>query len=228
METHQSLESGGKLKVIDLGVIEYSNARLLQSELAEKRRDGLIPDTFLLLEHPPTITLGRRGKRSDILASDDELVRQGVVVVETDRGGEVTYHGPGQLVCYPILDLSKAPHQPDLHAYLRRLEETIIVVLASLQLDAARFSPHTGVWVGMPEKPRKIAAIGLRLSRWITQHGFALNVNPCMKHFDLIVPCGIREYPVTSLFQETQREYDMSVVKERVVTAFHEIFELGE
>lgn len=176
-----------------LGSVPYLAALRLQKALAAARADGLVPDILLLLEHPPTITLGRGARREHVLASPADLECRGVALHEIDRGGDVTYHGPGQLVGYPIVDLRV--HGRDLHAYLRRIEEALIRSLAHWNLAARRFPPHTGVWIG----ERKIAAIGVHVRRWVTTHGFALNVDPDLSHFGLIVPCGIREYGVTSL-----------------------------
>jgi lipoate-protein ligase B len=181
------------LRTFWLGMTPYLAAWNLQRRLAEARAEGRAPDILLLLEHPPTITLGRGARREHLLASSAELDRRGVAVYEIDRGGDVTYHGPGQLIGYPILDL--AAHGRDLHAYLRRMEGALIRCLALLGVEARRFPPHTGVWVG----DRKIAAMGVHVRRWVSTHGFALNVQPDLSHYDLIVPCGIREYGVTSL-----------------------------
>ena len=162
---------------------------------------GRRPDTFLFLEHPPVITLGRGADDAHLLAAQDELVRAGATVWETTRGGDITYHGPGQLVGYGILDLHR--HGRDLGRYLRNLEEALIRFLAQYGFEASRRKGLTGAWVG----DRKVAAIGVRAERWCTSHGFALNVEPDLSHYEWIVPCGIRDYGVTSL-AELLRERD--------------------
>jgi lipoyl(octanoyl) transferase len=183
------------IEIRRLGRTPYADALALQRALVEDRRAGRIADVLLLVEHPPVLTVGVRGDggRSHILASPDVLAARGIEVHETGRGGDVTYHGPGQIVGYPIIDLK--PDRCDVHGYLRDLEEVLIRVAADFGIDAARVPGLTGVWVG----ERKLAAMGVRISRWITSHGFALNVAPDLDDFDLIVPCGIADRGVTSL-----------------------------
>jgi lipoyl(octanoyl) transferase len=207
-----------------LGVVDYAAALELQQELVEARRSGTIPDTLLLLEHPPVITLGvkTRGKPTNVVASPDELARQGVEVFETGRGGDVTYHGPGQLVGYPILDLS--PHRRDVHRYVRDLEEALIRAAGAFGIEAHRVSGLTGIWAGPPGQEEKLAAIGVRISRWITSHGFALNVAPDLRHFQLIVPCGIADRGVTSMEQLLGRPVPMTDVEDAVAGAMAEVF----
>jgi len=178
-----------------LGRVPYGEAARLLDGLVESRRKGRAPDTLLLLEHPHVITLGVRVRqdRSHIVASPEELSARGVTVHESGRGGDVTYHGPGQLVGYPIFDL--APDRRDLHRYVRDVEEALIRALARFAIRAGRIQGLTGVWVG----DEKVAAIGVRISRWITSHGFALNVSADLDYFGLIVPCGIRDRGVTSM-----------------------------
>jgi lipoyl(octanoyl) transferase len=175
-----------------LGRIDYASALQLQQQLATDRKQGLVPDQLLLLEHPHVITLGRNGHMENLLADDDILARAGIGFYPTDRGGDVTYHGPGQLVGYPILDLRD--WKRDVGAYVRAVEETIILTLAEYGIEAGRIPKLTGVWVG----ERKIAAIGVHLSRWVTSHGFALNVSTDLSYFQYIVPCGLTK-PVTSM-----------------------------
>jgi len=175
-----------------LGRIDYASALQLQQQLAGDRKQGLVPDQLLLLEHPHVITLGRNGHMENLLADDDILARAGISFYPTDRGGDVTYHGPGQLVGYPILDLRD--WKRDVGAYVRAVEETIILTLADYGIEAGRIPKLTGVWVG----ERKIAAIGVHLSRWVTSHGFALNVSTDLSYFQYIVPCGLTR-PVTSM-----------------------------
>lgn len=188
-----------ELLCIRMGCIEYLQAWRLQQNLAHLRAAGAIPDVLLLLEHPPVITLGRGWRPEHLRVSKDFLEREGIAVHLVDRGGDVTYHGPGQLVGYPIVDLRERGR--DVHAYLRDLEEAVIRALAGLGIGARRFPPYTGVWVDL----RKIAAIGIRVSRWVATHGFALNVAPSMEHFGYIVPCGIHDYGVTSVSRELGR-----------------------
>jgi lipoyl(octanoyl) transferase len=175
-----------------LGRVDYASALQLQQQLAADRKQGLIPDQLLLLEHPHVITLGRNGHLENLLADDDTMARAGIAFYPTDRGGDVTYHGPGQLVGYPILDLRD--WQRDVGAYVRAVEETIIATLAEYGIAAGRIPKLTGVWVG----ESKIAAIGVHLSRWVTSHGFALNVSTDLSYFQYIVPCGLTR-PVTSM-----------------------------
>lgn len=214
-----------KFRVLQPGIVPYCEAWEMQKVLVEERRAGKIPDTLLLLEHPPTITLGRGADRAHVLASADELAERGIERVDTDRGGDVTYHGPGQLVGYPILDLREAPHRPDLHEYFRRLEETLIHALSMFGIAGDRFSKYTGVWIVPPAAPpEKIAAMGIRISRWITCHGFALNVCPRLDHFASIVPCGIHDYGVTSMSRVLDRSVSVSEVTPAVIASFATVF----
>ena len=208
-----------------LGRVEYPAAVELQRELVEARRTGDVGDTLLLLEHPPVITLGvsARGRRSNIVASADELARAGVVVHETGRGGDVTYHGPGQLVGYPILDLR--PDRRDVHRYVRDLEEALILAIGRLGVTGTRLTGLTGVWAGAAGTEAKVAAIGVRISRWITSHGFALNVGTDLTHFGLIVPCGIADRGITSLEVLLGRRMAMREVEEAVIGGLAEVFE---
>lgn len=210
-----------------LGTIDYREAWDLQNRLAQQRLAGEIPDTLLLLEHPATITLGRGADDAHIVAQPERLARMGIEVVETNRGGDVTYHGPGQLVGYPILNLNEPPHLADLHRYLRQLEETLILALAGFGIVAGRFPGHTGVWTGLDgPDARKVAAMGIRTSRWITQHGFAINVCTNLSHFDLIVPCGIREFGVTSLSQLLNQHVETAELIPEVIQCFESVFDL--
>lgn len=216
---------GKELQVCWLGQRDYQDVWRLQETLAAKRLAGKIADTLLLLEHPPTITLGRGAKPAHIVRSAEQLAQEGVTIIESDRGGDVTYHGPGQLVGYPILNLREPPHIPDLHGYLRLLEETLIQTLRGFDISAERFPGYTGVWTGRhTNAPQKIAAIGIKASRWITQHGFALNIHPDLSHFDWIVPCGITEFGVTSLQEKLQRPIYVEELLEPVAENFHTVF----
>lgn len=208
------------LEVRRLGLVEYGEALELQRQLVEDRRADRVPDTLLLLQHPPVITLGVKahGERRHILATPQALQAAGVAVYETGRGGDVTYHGPGQLVGYPILDLR--PDRCDVHRYVRDIEETIIQATRTFGVEAQRISGLTGVWVGRS----KLAAIGVRISRWITSHGFAYNVATDLDQFNLIVPCGIGDSGVTSLGALVGNDIRMSQVEDRVIAAFATVF----
>lgn len=212
------------LDVRRLGRVDYQAALDLQAALVEQRRAGAIGDTLLLLEHPPVITLGVKTRQgpTHIIATEAELAREGVAVHETGRGGDVTYHGPGQLVGYPILDLR--PDRCDVHQYVRDLEEVLIRAIGDLGVIGTRVTGLSGVWVGAPGRERKIAAIGVRISRWITSHGFALNVAPDLRHFQLIVPCGIADRGVTSLEQELGRAVPMADIDASVERACAAVF----
>jgi lipoyl(octanoyl) transferase len=206
------------VRVFWLGRVPYDDALDLQRAVADARRDRLCGDTLLLLEHPPTITLGRAAKAEHILAAPDRLRDAGIAVRSVGRGGDVTYHGPGQLVGYPIIDLAERGR--DLHGYLRSIEQALIDALRALGVEARRFPPHTGVWIG----EAKVAAIGVRVSRWVTTHGFALNVALDLAAFDLIVPCGIHEYSVTSLERETGARWSVETVLPAIAREFGEAF----
>jgi lipoyl(octanoyl) transferase len=209
------------LEVHWLGTVPYAEGVDLQRRLVEQRKADAIPDQLLLLEHPAVITLGvkTRDDRSHIVASPAKLKEEGVEVVETGRGGDVTYHGPGQLVGYPIIDLR--PDRCDVHRYVRDLEEMLIRAVSRFGVTAARMPGLTGVWVG----DEKLAAIGVRIARWITSHGFALNVTTNLGHFDFIVPCGIADKGVTSLGHLTKFPVTVEVVVPAVTDAFAEVFD---
>jgi lipoyl(octanoyl) transferase len=181
-----------KCVVLNLGRLDYASALAAQQETVAARKQGLVSDHLLLVEHPHVITLGRNGHMENLLASDEVLSRAGISFFPTDRGGDVTYHGPGQLVGYPILDLRD--WRRDVGAFVRALEQCIIDALADFGITAGRIAGLTGVWVG----ERKIAAIGVHISRWVTSHGFALNVSTDLSYFQYIVPCGLTK-PVTSM-----------------------------
>jgi len=208
------------LEVRRLGLMAYDEALALQQQLVEDRRHGRVPDQLLLLQHPPVITLGvkARSSRAHVLATDEALAAEGVDLFETGRGGDVTYHGPGQLVGYPILDLK--PDRCDVHGYVRDLEEVLIRVAASFGVEAGRVAGLTGVWVGR----EKLAAIGVRISRWITSHGFAFNVSTNLDHFNLIVPCGITDRGVTSLSRLLGRSVAIDEVERATVASFCKVF----
>ena len=207
-------------RVYHLGRLPYRRAWELQRALVARRKAGEIPDTLLLLEHPPVITLGRNGHRRHLLSSPETLQEQGIEFVETDRGGDITYHGPGQLIGYPILDLSLI--RKDVAWYVRTLEEVLIRAAADFRIRAGRREKLTGVWVD----GCKLAAIGVRISRWITSHGFALNVETDLGSFQHIVPCGISSCPVTSFRELLGNRADLGQVRERVTQHMGELFGL--
>lgn len=208
-----------------LGRVEYADGLELQRQFQEARRENLVPDTLLLLEHSPVLTLGRAAHQTNIIAPKQQLDALGVDTFETDRGGDVTYHGPGQIVGYPLLHLG--PGRQDVRRYVRAIEELIIRTVADWGITATRIEKWPGVWVEQSRRggPRKIAALGVHLSRWYTKHGFALNVQPELSHFQLIVPCGIREAGVTSMREELGRELPLAEVEERLGHHFREVFE---
>jgi lipoyl(octanoyl) transferase len=208
-----------RLDVRRLGTVPYADALRLQSELVDARRAGDVPDTLLLLEHPHVITLGSSADASDVLVGEDERKKLGIELFEVGRGGGVTYHGPGQLVGYPILDLK--PDRKDLHAYLRDLEGVLIEVAAAFGVRAARRVGLTGVWT----ESGKLAAIGVRVSsQWISSHGVAINVSSDLRFFDRIIPCGIRGEDVTSLERELRRTVDLEDVAATLVQCFSGVF----
>lgn len=210
-----------ELAVHWLGTVPYVKGLERQHALVEDRRAGRVPDTLLLLEHPHVITLGvkREAARSHVQATPDELEARGVDVVEAGRGGDVTYHGPGQLVAYPVIELGT--DRRDVHRYVRDLEEVMIRTCARFGVAAGRIAGLSGAWVG----DRKIGAVGVRISRWITSHGIALNVATRLDYFDLIVPCGIQDKGVTSLARETGRDLAVTDVLAPLAEAFAAVFE---
>lgn len=209
------------IEIRRLGRVPYGEALALQKSLVDDRRAGRVGDVLLLLEHPHVITLGARAEtgRSHVLATEERLAELGVEVFETGRGGDVTYHGPGQLVGYPILDLR--PDRADVHRYVRDLEEVMIRATAAFGVQAGRIAGLTGTWV----RADKIGAIGVRVSRWITSHGFAYNVSTDLDYFRLIVPCGISDRGVTSLSRLLARQVPMADVEDAFARAFCEVFE---
>ena len=198
----------------------YDKALKIQLDLLERRKKGEIEDTLLLLEHPPTFTIGRRGNMTNLLAAEEALKKEGITLEVISRGGDITFHGPGQLVGYPIMDLSNLGR--DVHRYLRALEDLLITALKDYDIKARRIEDVTGVWV----KWHKIASIGVGVKRWITYHGFALNVNTDLSYFDKIVPCGIPDVRMTSIQRWLARkeDIDMAGVEESVVRAFSKVF----
>jgi lipoyl(octanoyl) transferase len=213
--------------VVHLGLVEYGAAWELQRRLVAARKAGAVPDVLLLCEHPHVITLGRNGKLGNLRASDHVLRRMGVSFFETDRGGDITYHGPGQLVGYPILNLAEI--RRDVARYMRSLEEAMIRATAEFGIPSRRVAGRTGVWVDAPLESggeEKLAAIGVHLSRWVTSHGFAYNVSTDLRYFDLIVPCGIADRRATSLEKLLGRNVKMEEVSPRIVAHLGEVLQL--
>lgn len=209
-----------QIEIIKPGLVEYTAAYEMQKKVLEQIKAGTQShDALMLLEHPAVFTIGSGGSRDNILVSDEILEREGIAVHKTNRGGDITYHGPGQIVGYPILDLRR--HKKDIHWYIRHLEEVLIRVIAEYGIEAGRINEFTGVWVGN----EKIAAIGIGVSHWITFHGFAFNINPKMEHFGYIIPCGIVGKGVTSLSRLLGREIDFAEVEEKIVRQFTAIFD---
>jgi lipoyl(octanoyl) transferase len=213
----------------DLGLLEYQQAwdlqeKILQESIAQKAQ-GLVPAHHLLfVEHPPVYTLGKSGKREHVLIGEQEMQERQIAFFQTNRGGDITYHGPGQLVGYPIFDLEQ--FYRDIGRYLRELEEVIILTLQDYGLKGERSSGETGVWLdpGIPGRARKICAMGVRCSRWITMHGFALNISNDLSYFNHIIPCGIPNKSVTSLQKELGITLTLSEVKENVLQKFKQVF----
>ena len=219
-------------QIIDLGLVGYAEAWALQKRVVAARKAGAISDVLLICEHPHVITLGRNGKREHLLASESVLRQKGVEFCETDRGGDITYHGPGQVVGYPILDLGAI--RRDVHWYVRMLEECMIRATAEFGIVAERVAGKTGIWVGVggadtgasASAEEKLGAIGVHISRWVTSHGFAYNVSTDLRYFDLIVPCGIAERKATSLEKILGRGIKRGEVAPLLAKQFGEVFGL--
>jgi lipoyl(octanoyl) transferase len=237
-----------ELLVVDLGTLPYAAALELQRDVARRRISGEIAeDVLLLVEHPPVVTLGRTAKGANLVASPEYLASRGVELFEVERGGDITFHGPGQLVGYPIIDLKR--HRKDLHWYLRQVEEALIQAIAPFGLIGGRVAKYTGVWVnvgdqtgsavtepaetgndhpGLDSPPRKLASIGVHARDWVTWHGFAMNVNTDLRYFDLIVPCGISGVTMTSVARELQAgSVDMQIVADAVSRSFGQVLTLA-
>ena len=213
--------AGRELWVVRLGRMGYEEALEYQREVARQRITGAIPnDVLLLVEHPPVVTLGRSSKQKNLVSSPDFLASRGVQLFEVERGGDVTFHGPGQLVGYPIFDLKR--HRQDLHWYLRSVEEALIRTLGEYGIAGERSTGYTGVWT----QGRKIASIGVHARDWVTWHGFALNVTTDLSYFDLIVPCGIVGVEMTSIEKETGAPHELETVSDAVASKFADVFDL--
>jgi len=206
------------LLLLDKGCAKYEEIWNLQKDLVKKRIQGEIIDTLILVEHPPVITLGKRAKKEEILVSEDFLFQHKIEYFYVERGGRVTFHGPGQLVAYPVINLSL--DGKDIHRYLRNLEEVIIRVLKKIGIEGERIKGYTGVWV----KGEKVASIGIGVRRWVTYHGLALNVNTDLSYFSLINPCGIKSSKITSLSRILHSPLDMKEIKNLFLKYFCEVF----
>ena len=208
-----------KCIIAKLGTIDYDEAYQIQKRLYRRRLDREISDILLLLEHPPTLTIGRSGSPDNILVSNEKLSQEGISLFFIGRGGDVTYHGPGQLVAYPIMDLTQ--RGKDIHRFVRNLEEVIICTLKDFSISAGRDENHAGVWVGKEE----VAAIGLSLRKWVSMHGIALNVSTNLEHFSLINPCGFSDRKATSMSKLLGCDVSMDAVSERLVSHFSDVFD---
>jgi lipoyl(octanoyl) transferase len=209
--------------VVDAGLVPYESARQAQKALERARQDGVVPDVLLLLEHPPVYTKGRRTEAAELPMGEDWYRMQGIEVRETDRGGRVTYHGPGQLVGYPIIDLE--PYGHDVHAYVRRLEQVMVGSLAEWGIEARCIAGLTGVWVADGEADRKIGSIGVHINRGVTTHGFAINVANDLQPFEWIVPCGIDHCQVTSVSRELGAEQSFQAFAQTVRGRYAAVYE---
>ncbi len=207
--------------IIDLGVSGYREAYSVQKETLEKRLSGIINDTVIMTEHRPVFTISRLGSRENLLATSDEIKDKGIEFIETDRGGDITFHGPGQLVMYPIIDLKG--YSRDIHEYIRRLEEVIIDFLTGYGIKGYRVPGVSGVWV---EKNLKIASVGIGIKRWTTYHGISVNVNTPLHYFAMIVPCGIKECRAVSISSLLKRPADMQAAKSRLADSFEKVFRI--
>jgi lipoyl(octanoyl) transferase len=210
------------LLVVHLGLISYADWLAVQQRIVAARKAGAIEDVLVFCEHPHVITLGRGANRANLLASEHVLKQKGVQLFETNRGGDITYHGPGQIVGYPILNLDAI--RRDVHWYVRSLEEVMIRASADFAVDAFRVQGKTGIWVRHGESEEKLAAIGVHISRWVSSHGFAYNVATDLRYFDLIVPCGIADRRATSLEKLLSRAVEMAEVRPQLTTHFASVF----
>lgn len=209
--------------IVDVGMIRYAASLELQRRLVQARKSGLIPEVLIFCEHPHVITLGRNGKLEHLRAGDGLLAQMNVELETTDRGGDITYHGPGQIVGYPILDLTE--HRRDVRWYVEQLEETMIRATADFGARARRFEGRHGIWVDVPGGEEKLGALGVHLSRWVTSHGFAYNVSTDLRYFDLIVPCGIAGCRATSLERILGTAVPADRVREQLALRFGEVFD---
>jgi len=216
------IKDAKKLVYCDLGLIDYKDAWDIQKSVHQLRAENKIDDVLFLLEHPHTYTLGKTADKENLVGDKKYLDENNISVYDIDRGGDITYHGPGQIVGYPIISLTN--WKQDTHKYLRAIEEVILRVCTEYGLEGSRVDKYTGVWI----EDRKICAIGIKVSRWITMHGFAFNVNTDLKLFDGIIPCGISDKEVTSLNRELKKEIRLNDIKEKIIHHFDDIFEYDQ
>jgi lipoate-protein ligase B len=205
--------------VIDTGICEYHKIYDLQRRLLDKRILGIIEDTLIITEHPPVFTIGRAGSKKNLLDRAENAGRYGIDVIEVDRGGDITFHGPGQLVLYPIMDLRN--FKRDVHEYIRRLEDVIIDFLSTYGITSLAMNGASGVWIG---EKTKIGSVGIGIRRWISYHGISINVNVPLRYFDMITPCGIKDCKMTSVSSILKREIDINEAKGRLIGSFEKIF----
>ncbi|HSG31185.1 MAG TPA: lipoyl(octanoyl) transferase LipB [Thermodesulfobacteriota bacterium] len=211
-----------EFKILSLGITNYSKALDIQLKLLDKRKNNLIPDTLILLEHPPTITIGRAGNLNNLLVSEEHLKNNGIHFEKISRGGDITFHGPGQIVGYPIIDLNNL--QKDIHKYLRALEYLIVDVLKKFNIKASPFKGITGVWAN----GKKIASIGIGVKRWITYHGFALNIDNDLEYFDMIIPCGLNKVRMTNIQNESDlQNITMEEINKYIIDSFSKTFNMN-
>ena len=208
--------------ILDLGTIDYLASLKIQHELVDRRRLGKISDSVMIVEHPPVFTIGRSGSRKNLLVNEEELSKQGIKVIDVDRGGDITFHSPGQLIIYPIFDLRN--RTKDLHRYLRDLEEVAVSFLNRYGVKSRRIPQATGVWVA----DDKIASIGIAAKDWVTYHGLSININNDTSFFSMINPCGIKNLKVTSLKTILEHEVNMYAAKKILLSEFSKIFGLEE
>ena len=214
-----------QLNILKLGLSDYASTWDLQKRVFDLRLKNLIDDTLILCEHPHTYTVGKNGVDNvskHLLMNKEELEKNNISVFEIDRGGDITYHGPGQIVGYPILNLNN--HYRDMHRYLRDIEEAVIRSIGAFGITGKRVEAVTGVWVDTPRGSEKICAIGVKVTRWITMHGFALNVNSNLDFFNNIIPCGITDKGVTSMQKISGKEFPLSDIEDRIITSFEDVF----
>ena len=208
-------------KILDLGLVSFGEAYSVQKEAlasVKLRKEG---ESIIFAQHYPVFTIGRLGKRENILANAQELNSRGIDIINTDRGGDITFHGPGQIVVYPILDLTK--RSKDMHKFLRGLEEVVILTLSGYSVNSFRIKDRTGCWTDKG----KIASIGVAASGWVTYHGFALNANVDLSYFDMINPCGFKDINMTSMKDILDNEVDLEKLKERLIRHFSDVFEIA-
>ncbi|MBC7334114.1 MAG: lipoyl(octanoyl) transferase LipB [Actinobacteria bacterium] len=217
----KNLKSRSQFFYLDLGLISYSEAYKLQTQLFELVKQRELNGAILILEHTPVITLGSNRNRSNLLASEKELKEKNIELIQSDRGGDITFHGPGQIVCYPILDLSLI--KKDVSLYVYNLEEIILDVLSFYGIEGRRVPKHRGIFI----ENYKIASIGIRIKKWITMHGFSLNVNVDLSYFDNIVACGLKNYPQTSIEKLLNRPMPIDDVKEQILKSFGKVMKFS-